>query len=107
MSETNHQIVMQNENSTTDMLILARLMKFIFYGTARRKLILRKSLIGIGVGTFLGLALPFLFEGILHVLGFGAEGIVPGKVNIYKLRGSMFVFSIFKQEICFFHLFCP
>ena len=88
MSETNHQIVMQNESTSTNMLILASLMKFIFYGTARRKLILKKSLIGIGVGTFLGLALPFLFEGILHVLAFGAEGIVPGKVNIYKLRGD-------------------
>ena len=91
MSETNHQIVLQNENipskmvfwSISKMLMLASRMKFMFYGTARRKLILKKSLIGLGMGTFLGLALPFLFEGILHILGFGAEGIVPGTVYIY------------------------
>ena len=80
MSETNHQIMMQSENTPSKMLMLANLVKFIFYGTARRKLILKKSLIGLGMGTFLGLALPFLFEAILHVLGFGAEGIVPGSI---------------------------
>ena len=80
MSETNNQIVMQDENTPAKMLRLDGLVKFVFYGTARRKLILKKSLIGLGMGTFLGLALPFFFEAILHVLGFGAEGIVPGSI---------------------------
>ena len=47
---------------------------------ARRKLILKKGLIGLGIGTFLGLAISFIFVEILHLLGFGAKGIVPGSI---------------------------
>ena len=66
MSEEPNQILLQDEESERRL--------------ARRKLIVKKSFIGLSGGTFLGLALPFIFVGILHLLGFGEKGIVPGSI---------------------------
>ena len=41
---------------------------------------MKKSLIGLGGGIFFGLTLPFIFVEILHLLGFGVKGIVPGSI---------------------------
>ena len=46
----------------------------------RRRTIFWKGLVGLGVGAILGLIIPFCLEGVLHLLGFGAKGIVPGSI---------------------------
>lgn len=46
----------------------------------RRKFIFKHGSIGILVGSLIGLAIPFIIVGILHLLGFGTKGIVPGSI---------------------------
>ena len=46
----------------------------------RRRLIVKKGSIGLLLGLVIGLCIPYILTSILHVLGFGAKGIISGSI---------------------------
>ena len=63
----NHFVAMDG-NTTVDQKLL------------RRRLLLKKGCTGMFLGLILGLVIPFILTSILHLLGFGTKGIVPGSI---------------------------
>ncbi len=57
----------------------------------RRKFMWSRGLFALFIGLILGVVLPFIFTGILHLIGFGSKGIVPGSIasEIQKNLGNV------------------
>lgn len=83
----------------------------------RRQMVWKKGAIGATSGSLIGLLLPYVLTGILHLLGFGSEGIVPGSIAAEieadmghaVLKGSFFAckyFEVRKQNTLTFSLGC-
>ena len=46
----------------------------------RRRLLLKIGCTGMFLGLAIGLSIPFMLTAILHLLGFGTKGIIPGSI---------------------------
>ena len=73
----------------------------------RRRLLVKIGCTGMFLGLAIGLSIPFMLTAILHLLGFGTKGIIPGSIaaewqaSLHNLtKGTFFACKYFLVSIC-------
>jgi len=73
----------------------------------RRRLLLKIGCTGMFLGLAIGLSIPFMLTAILHLLGFGTKGIIPGSIaaewqaSLHNLtKGTFFACKYFLVSFC-------